>query len=110
MLGLEMDFAFNESTISSNHAAFLDPSIGQYCLLLTTKNSMRNATGERHTSILGRWAILMTATALNRSGFPVSSFECMLLLYLSRLRICSFPPFLFLLLFCSFPPLFESSF
>lgn len=77
MLGLEMDFAFNESTISSNHAAFLDPSIGQYCLLLTTKNSMRNATGERHTSILGRWAILMTATALNRSGFPLEALECL---------------------------------
>ena len=54
-----MDSMINKPTLSSNHAAFLNPSIGQYCLILAAKNSMRNAVGEQNAAILGRWAILM---------------------------------------------------
>lgn len=56
----------------SNHDSFLDPSIGEYCLMLATSNSMKNALGERNSANLGRWAILMTANALTRCGLPVS--------------------------------------
>ena len=54
-----MDSVINKPTLSSNHAAFLNPSIGQYCLILAAKNSMRNAVWEQNAAILGRWATLM---------------------------------------------------
>lgn len=71
MLGFQMDTQSNKSALLSNHDSFLDPSIGEYCLMLATSNSMRNALGERNAAILGRWAILMSATALNKCGLPV---------------------------------------
>ena len=54
-----MDSVINKSALSSNHAVFLDPSIEQYCLILATKNSMRNAVGEQNAAILGIWATLI---------------------------------------------------
>ena len=54
MLGCQMDSVINKPTLSSNHAAFLNPSIEQYCLILATKNSMRNAVGEQNAAILSR--------------------------------------------------------
>lgn len=74
MLGCQMDSVINKPALSSNLPAFLDPSIGQYCLTLATKNSMRNAVGEQNAAVLGRWATLMMATALRRCGLPVSAF------------------------------------
>lgn len=70
MLGVKMDYL--NSSVLSNDASFLDPSIGQYCIMLATKNSMKNAIGERNAAVLGRWAISMSATALTRCGLPVS--------------------------------------
>lgn len=64
--------ANGSSTVTSNHISFVDPSIGLYCLMLTTKNSLKNAVGERNASNLSRWATLMTATAFSRCGLPVS--------------------------------------
>ncbi|XP_034708565.1 uncharacterized protein LOC117931671 isoform X3 [Vitis riparia] len=75
MLGYQMDSVINKPALSSNHAAFLDPSIGRYCLTLATKNSMRNAVGEQNAAILGRWGTLMMATALRRSGLPLEALE-----------------------------------
>lgn len=72
MLGVQKESPINSSAFLYNHAPFLDPSIGQYCLMLATKNSFKNAVGERAAAVLGRWAILMSATALNRCGLPVS--------------------------------------
>ena len=73
-----LDFSGNpvaqELTVMSNSAPFLDPSVGFYCQMLATKNSLRNAVGEQNSAILLRWATLMTATALKRSGTPVSLF------------------------------------
>ena len=57
----------------SNCGPFLDPSVGFYCQMLATKNSMRNAVGEQNSAILLRWATLMTVTSLKRCGNPVSS-------------------------------------
>lgn len=73
MLCSQRDSAI-ENAILSNDSAFLKPNIGLYCLTLATKNSMRNTVGDQNAAILGRWAILMTATALNRCGLPVSLF------------------------------------
>lgn len=62
----------DQPAVFSDHNSFLDPSIGEYCLMLATSNNMKNALGERNAAYLGRWAILMTATALSRCGLPVS--------------------------------------
>ncbi|KAL5540048.1 hypothetical protein UlMin_042821 [Ulmus minor] len=77
MLGFQTNSAIQKSAILSNHFSFLDPNVGVYCLTLATKNSMRNAIGGQNTAILGRWAILMTATALSRCGLPLEALECL---------------------------------
>lgn len=66
---------------SSRQPAFLDPNIGDFCLMLAAKTTMKNAIGEQNAASLSRWAILMRATALSRCGLPVSSsilFLCFL--------------------------------
>lgn len=74
MLGVEAGSEVNISVLSSSHASFLDPSIGQYCLMLATKTSMRNAIGESNAAVLCRWAALMNITSFSRCGLPVSIF------------------------------------
>lgn len=73
-----LEFSVNpvpwESTVMSNCGPFLDPTVGFYCQMLATKNSMRNAVGEQNSAILLRWATLMTVAALKRCGNPVSLF------------------------------------
>lgn len=81
MLGFQSTAVISNFALSSNSVAFMDPSIGLYCLMLANKNSMRNAIGEKNAAILGRWAALMRATALNRCGLPVSGvYQLMFLL------------------------------
>ncbi|XP_020882701.1 uncharacterized protein LOC9318142 isoform X3 [Arabidopsis lyrata subsp. lyrata] len=65
------------STVSSNHISFVDPSIGLYCLMLATKNNVKNAVGEKIASTLSRWATLMAATAFSRCGLPLEALECL---------------------------------
>ncbi|CAA7044358.1 unnamed protein product [Microthlaspi erraticum] len=65
------------STVTSNHISFVDPSIGLYCLMLATKNNVKNALGERNASNLSRWATLMAATAFSRCGLPLEALECL---------------------------------
>ncbi|KAK6158902.1 hypothetical protein DH2020_006216 [Rehmannia glutinosa] len=76
MLGVEMSSQVDISVLSSSHASFLDPSIGQYCLMLATKTSMKNAVGEFNAAVLCRWAALMNVTSLSRCGLPVT-LECL---------------------------------
>ncbi|XWS46253.1 hypothetical protein CRYUN_Cryun14cG0048700 [Craigia yunnanensis] len=77
MLGLQVASVIDASTLSSCHVAFMDPSIGLYCLTLANKNSMRNAIGDQNAGVLARWASLMTATSLNRCGLPLEALECL---------------------------------
>ncbi|KAK1412198.1 hypothetical protein QVD17_33237 [Tagetes erecta] len=76
MLGEQVNSPSNKSTLLSNHVAFKDSSVGQYCLMLATKNQMKNAIGEQNTATLCRWAVLMSSTALSRCGLPVEALEC----------------------------------
>ncbi|KAK7381980.1 hypothetical protein VNO80_00582 [Phaseolus coccineus] len=64
-----------ESTVMSNCGPFLDPTVGFYCQMLATKNSMRNAVGEHNSAILLRWATLMTVASLKRCGNPLEALE-----------------------------------
>ncbi|XP_047315657.1 uncharacterized protein LOC124919462 [Impatiens glandulifera] len=71
MLGVED----NRPAIVSKHASFLDPSIGAFCLMLSNKNMMRNAIGERNAAVLGRWAILMSSVAFERCRLPLEALD-----------------------------------
>lgn len=75
VLGLQGDSYATESENSIVRAAFYYPSIGQYCQMLTGKNTLRNAVGELNTAILSRWTTVMTASAFNKRGLPVSLFQ-----------------------------------
>ncbi|KAJ1378686.1 WD40/YVTN repeat-like-containing domain superfamily [Sesbania bispinosa] len=75
MLEFSVNPVAQESTIMSNCGPFLDPTVGFYCQMLATKNSMRNAVGEQNSTILLRWATLMTVTALKRCGNPLEALE-----------------------------------
>ncbi|KAL0379376.1 UNVERIFIED_CONTAM: DmX-like protein 1 [Sesamum angustifolium] len=77
MLGVEMGSEFNIAVLSSSTASFLDPSIGQYCLMLATKTSMKNAIGEFNAAVLCRWATLLSATSFGRCGLPLEALECL---------------------------------
>ncbi|CAN4111428.1 unnamed protein product [Withania somnifera] len=63
--------------ISSRQPAFLDPNVGDFCLMLAAKTTMKNAIGEQNATSLSRWAILMRATALSRCGLPLEALECL---------------------------------
>ncbi|KAJ4957335.1 hypothetical protein NE237_014118 [Protea cynaroides] len=75
LLGFKTDLALNKSNLLSNYAAFLDPNVGHYCLMLTSKRRMRNSVGENVAAKLARWATWMTANALNRCGLPLEALE-----------------------------------
>ncbi|KAK1376621.1 DmX-like protein 2 [Heracleum sosnowskyi] len=75
VLGSRTSTVGDKPALVSYQDSFLDPSIGEYCLMLATSNSMKNALGERNAAKLGRWAILMTATALSRCGLPLEGLE-----------------------------------
>ncbi|XP_061370355.1 uncharacterized protein LOC133313063 [Gastrolobium bilobum] len=75
MLEFSVDPVARQSTFMSNCSPFLDPTVGFYCQMLATKNSMRNAVGEQNSAILLRWATLMTVTSLKRCGNPLEALE-----------------------------------
>ncbi|MFS8022244.1 putative transcription factor WD40-like family [Helianthus anomalus] len=77
MLGEQVTSPSDKPALLSNHAAFNDSSVGQYCIMLANKNQMKNAIGERNTATLCRWAVLMSSTALSRCGLPVEALECL---------------------------------
>ncbi|XP_020549231.1 uncharacterized protein LOC105173837 isoform X2 [Sesamum indicum] len=77
MLGVEMGSEFDIAVLSSSTASFLDPSIGQYCLMLATKTSMKNAIGEFNAAVLCRWATLLSVTSFGRCGLPLEALECL---------------------------------
>ncbi|KAK4800575.1 hypothetical protein SAY86_021062 [Trapa natans] len=75
MLGLQSD-SKDKPMLLSNHAAFINPTIGLYCRLLTSKNCLRNMVGEHNIAVLSRWAILAMMTALRRCGLHVEALQC----------------------------------
>ncbi|MED6168939.1 hypothetical protein PIB30_016422 [Stylosanthes scabra] len=76
MLEFSINLVAQEPTIMSNCGPFLDPSVGTFCHMLATKNSLKNAVGEQNSTILLRWATLMTVTSLKRCGNVVEALEC----------------------------------
>ncbi|XP_047938214.1 uncharacterized protein LOC125185681 isoform X1 [Salvia hispanica] len=78
MLGAEVGSEVNISVLSSSHTCFLDPSIGQYCLMLANKTKLKNAVGELNAANLCRWASLMNITSFRRCGLPLEALESLL--------------------------------
>lgn len=72
VLGLQRDSHASESEKSFERAAFQNPSVGQYCLMLAAKSSLKNAVGEHNAAILCRWATVMIASAFDKRGLLVS--------------------------------------
>ncbi|KAM7276220.1 hypothetical protein ACFE04_018086 [Oxalis oulophora] len=77
LLCFRLDSLIDKPTFPSNHVSFEDPSVGQYCLMLSNKNKMKNAIGEQHAALLARWACVMTATVLGSCGLPLEALECL---------------------------------
>lgn len=55
--------------------AFVDPDVGHYCLLLTTKPSIQWGLSVACAITLRRWIISKTSTALKRLGLPMEALE-----------------------------------
>ncbi|XP_055817097.1 uncharacterized protein LOC129886437 isoform X2 [Solanum dulcamara] len=77
MLAYPMGSLNSKWIVSSRQPAFIDPNIGDFCLMLAAKTTMKNAIGEQNAASLSRWAILMRATALSRCGLPLEALECL---------------------------------
>ncbi|GAB2291128.1 hypothetical protein Dimus_025386 [Dionaea muscipula] len=77
MVGFHENSCPDGAVYPFKHAALGDPSIGQYCQTLAAKSSLRNAAGEQNSASLSRWAISMTAAALNKCGLPLEALECL---------------------------------
>ncbi|KAL5998897.1 hypothetical protein ACLOJK_009845 [Asimina triloba] len=75
LLGFGMDSSINNLAHTISHVGFTEPSIGQYCLLISSNNSVKNSVGEYTTTMLARLATWMTASALNRCGLPLEALE-----------------------------------
>ncbi|CAM8917671.1 unnamed protein product [Rhodiola kirilowii] len=72
MLGTQRD---SKPIITYSSASCLDPSIGQYCMLIASKTCMKNALGEKKAAVLSKWATLISAISLNRCGLPLEGLE-----------------------------------
>lgn len=81
MFGDQTNLTNKGSAVSTSKKYLLDPSIGQYCLMLADKTNMKNAIGEQKAAVLSRWAVLISAIALSRCGLPLEALE-----YLSSCR------------------------
>lgn len=77
ILGAQRNLVIQDSAKSNCQVSLLDPSIGQYCLMLATKTSLKNAIGEQQASFFGQWAMWMSTIALNRCGLPLEALECL---------------------------------
>ncbi|CDP08656.1 unnamed protein product [Coffea canephora] len=77
MFGDQTSLINKESAVSTSKKSLLDPSIGQYCLMLANKTNMKNAIGEQKAAVLSRWAVLISAIALSRCGLPLEALECL---------------------------------
>ncbi|KAH7658006.1 RAVE complex protein Rav1 C-terminal protein [Dioscorea alata] len=62
---------------SANKAVFSDPSIGRYCAILATKNSLKNSIGDYLAITLSKLAMVMVSIALKRCGLPFEALECL---------------------------------
>ncbi|KAL5716968.1 hypothetical protein ACHQM5_010067 [Ranunculus cassubicifolius] len=75
LLGHGMDLIIDRSVLLSSRSAFLDPKVGQYCLVLAITPFMKNSIGESAAGALTRWAALMTSIAFYRRGLPVEALQ-----------------------------------
>lgn len=74
LINCQMGPTTSKPPTSANKAVFLDPSIGRYCAILATKNSLKNSIGDYLAITLSKLAMVMVSIALKRCGLPVSSF------------------------------------
>ncbi|VAH76452.1 unnamed protein product [Triticum turgidum subsp. durum] len=68
---------FDESDTHGGQNVFADPELGQYCAILSMKNSFRNCAGEALSAKLSKLSFALAACALNRCGLPLEALECL---------------------------------
>ncbi|CAL4963239.1 unnamed protein product [Urochloa decumbens] len=77
LFGCHPKLGIDESKILGDPNVFLDPEMGQYCAILSTKNGFRNCVGEAVSAKLSKLSFAMAACALNKCGLPLEALECL---------------------------------
>ncbi|CAL4956245.1 unnamed protein product [Urochloa decumbens] len=77
LFGCHPKLGIDESKIFGDPNVFLDPEVGQYCAILSTKNGFRNCVGEAASAKLSKLSFAMAACALNKCGLPLEALECL---------------------------------
>ncbi|EMS54875.1 DmX-like protein 1 [Triticum urartu] len=77
LFGCHPKLLFDESDTHGGQNVFADPELGQYCAILSTKNSFRNCAGEALSAKLSKLSFALAACALNRCGLPLEALECL---------------------------------
>lgn len=72
LVGCHPKLVIDESKILGDPYVFTDPEVGQYCVILSAKNGLRNCVGEAVSAKLSKLSFAMAAYALNKCGLPVS--------------------------------------
>ncbi|KAJ3671205.1 hypothetical protein LUZ60_008631 [Juncus effusus] len=67
-------FENNEGIGGVNRACY-DPQIGQYCVVLASKNGFKNSVGETAAIKFSKFCAFLSANALNRYGLPIEALE-----------------------------------
>uniref|UniRef100_A0A0A9D895 RAVE complex protein Rav1 C-terminal domain-containing protein n=1 Tax=Arundo donax TaxID=35708 RepID=A0A0A9D895_ARUDO len=77
LFGCHSKLRIDESKALGAQNVFADPEVGQYCAILSTKNSFRNFVGEAVSAKLSKLSFAMAACALNKCGLPLEALECL---------------------------------
>ncbi|TVU34091.1 hypothetical protein EJB05_15917, partial [Eragrostis curvula] len=77
LLGCHTELLIDGSKTHGVKNVFADPAVGQYCAILSTKNSFRNCVGEAVSAKLSKLSVAMAARALNKCGLPLEALECL---------------------------------
>ncbi|XP_062213038.1 uncharacterized protein LOC133913785 [Phragmites australis] len=77
LFGCHPKLLIDESKSLGDQNAFADPEVGQYCAILSTKNSFRNCVGEAVSAKLSKLSFATAACALTKCGLPLEALECL---------------------------------
>ncbi|KAJ1283904.1 hypothetical protein BS78_03G163200 [Paspalum vaginatum] len=76
LFGCHPELLIDESRTLGDQNVLADPEVGQYCAILSTKNSFRNSVGEAVSAKLSKLSFAVAAYALNKCGLPLEALEC----------------------------------
>ncbi|WVZ70093.1 hypothetical protein U9M48_018789 [Paspalum notatum var. saurae] len=77
LFGCHPELLIDESRTLGDQNVLADPEVGQYCAILSTKNSFRNSVGEAVSAKLSKLSFAVAAYAFNKCGLPLEALECL---------------------------------